>query len=330
MRNTLRYKELWTCFFIMLLGICMLTGCGKEETGLKAYKEHYEENKSTYVSVSNKGMAEDLAVVPVSKATDYSFDANVKAAFCAHEGTKAALLSYHAFDKAFPASITKVMTAILTLEHGNFEDEVTLSHDITFNEGNVVRSNLKKGDTVTVEGLFNSLLVASDNDCAVILAEYIAGSVDAFTEMMNEKAKELGATHTHFVNANGLHNEQHYTTAYDLYLIFREALKHDRFVAVVGQKDYVLEYDTSAGYRAEEYKTSTNAYFTNVYSIPTGIEVVGGKTGTTSIAKSCLILYTKDRNKEPMISVVLGAETKDILYGTMSELICLESSSVSE
>ena len=142
---------------------------------------------------------------------------------------------------------------------------------------------------------------------------------------MNEKAKELGATHTHFANANGLHNENHYTTAYDLYLIFREALNYDRFVTTVGQKDYVLEYDTAAGYRAEEYKTSTNAYFTNTYPIPTGIEIVGGKTGTTSVAKSCLILCTKDKNKEPMISVVLGAETKDILYGTMTDLICLDA-----
>ena len=325
MKNKLKCKRIWSCLLIVVLCLGLFVGCGKDASGLKNYKEHYEETKSKYVSISNKGMAEDLAVVKVSEATDPTFQRNVKAAFSANEEDKTALLSYHVFDRIYPASITKVMTAILTLEHGNFEDKVTLSHDITFDEGNVVRSNLKKGDTVTVEGLFNSLLVASDNDCAVILAEYIAGSVAEFTKMMNEKAKELGATHTHFANANGLHNENHYTTAYDLYLIFREALTYDRFVATVGQKDYVLEYDTAAGYRAEEYKTSTNAYFTNVYPIPTGIEVVGGKTGTTSVAKSCLILYTKDKNQEPMISVVLGAETKDILYGTMTDLICLEA-----
>lgn len=329
MNNRINYKFLVKCLFVFTFSIVLCSGCGRDSNTLKEYKTHFEENQSQYVLDSNKGMAEELAVVPVSEATDYTFQANVKAAFCANDDTDDVLLSYHAFDKIYPASITKVMTAILVMEHGNFEDTVTLSHNITFDEGNVVRSNLKAGDTVTVEGLFNSLLVASDNDCAVILAEYIAGSVEQFTKMMNAKAKELGATHTHFANANGLHNSNHYTTAYDLYLIFREAIKDDRFVSVVGQKDYVLEYDTSQGYTVEEYKTSTNAYFNNTYSIPTGIDIVGGKTGTTSIAKSCLILFTKNEADETMISVVLGAETKDILYHTMTELITMDKNAES-
>lgn len=324
MKKGLKCKWLKGCFLVMAFCAIFLTGCGSESAGLKDYKEHFEENKTKYASMPQTGMAEELAVVPLSEATDYTFQANVKAAFCANDDTDDVLLSYHAFDRIYPASITKVMTAILTLEHGNFEDKVTLSHDITFDEGNVVRSGLKMGDTVTVEGLFNSLLVASDNDCAVVLAEYIAGSVEEFTKMMNAKAEELGATDTHFVNANGLHNSGHYTTAYDLYLIFREALKHDRFVSVVGQKDYVLEYESAQGYLKEEYKTSTNAFFSNTYPIPTGIEIVGGKTGTTSIAKSCLILFTKNKADETMISVVLGAETKDVLYHTMTDLISRE------
>lgn len=320
--NKRNHKKFWMgCLCTFLLAITLCTGCGKEKAGLGDYREHFKEEQEKYQSVVNKGMAEDLAVVPVAKATDYGFQSSVKAAFCANDDQDEVLLSYHAFDRIYPASITKVMTALLVMEHGNFEDKVTLTHNVVFDEGNVVRTNLKAGDTVTVEALFNALLVASDNDCAVILAEYIAGSVEAFTEMMNAKAKELGATHTHFVNANGLHNSNHYTTAYDLYLIFREALKDDRFVAVVGQKDYVLEYTTAQGYVAEEYQTSTNAYFSNIYPIPTGIEVVGGKTGTTSIAKSCLILLTKNEAGENMISVVLGAESKDVLYHTMTDLI---------
>lgn len=320
MSKRLNRKCVLSCLLLLLFA-ALFTGCGKESAGLKDYEEHFQENIGKYQAVANKGMAEELAVVPVSEATDYGFQTTVKAAFCANDDQDEVLLSYHAFDKIYPASITKVMTALLVLEHGNFEDEVTLTHNITFDEGNVVRTNLKAGDTVTVEALFNALLVASDNDCAVILAEYVAGSVEAFTDMMNAKAKELGATHTHFANANGLHNSNHYTTAYDLYLIFREAIKDDRFVAVVGQKDYVLEYKTAQGYTAEEYQTSTNAYFSNTYPIPTGIDVVGGKTGTTSIAKSCLILFTKNQEGETMISVVLGAESKDVLYQTMTDLI---------
>jgi D-alanyl-D-alanine carboxypeptidase (penicillin-binding protein 5/6) len=308
---------------LLLLALTVLGGCQKQETTLPSYKKHYEEVRANYTVEGCDGMAKDLAVVSLADATDSAFSQNVKAALTVNEDTQEVLLSYHSFDKMYPASITKVMTALLTLENGNFEEEVTLTHDITFDEGNVVRSTLKKGDTVTVEGLFNALLVASDNDCAVILAEYLAGSVEKFTEMMNARAKELGATHTHFANANGLHDANHYTTAYDLYLIFREAANYDRFLNTVGQKDYTLEYTSSQGYAVEEYMSSTNAYFHNTYPIPTGVTVVGGKTGTTSIAKSCLILMTKNQEGETMISVVLGAETKDVLYETMSDLIVL-------
>ena len=316
-----RIKRALALSIVFLLLLTGSTGCGKKTAALSSYEKHYEETKDQYAVSLSKGMAKDLAVVPMAEATDYSFSHNVKAALSVNENKEQVLLSYHAFDKIYPASITKVMTALLTLEHGNFEDKVTLSHDITFDEGNVVRSTLKKGDTVTVEGLFNALLVASDNDCAVILAEYLAGSVEKFTDMMNAKARELGATHTHFANANGLHNPDHYTTPYDLYLIFRKAATYDRFMNTIGQKDYVLEYTTEKGYIMEEYMSNTNAYFHNTYPIPTGVTVLGGKTGTTSVAKSCLILMTKNQQEETMISVVLGAENKDILYQTMSDLI---------
>lgn len=319
-------KNIAAGIFVLLLTVgTVLTGCSqKEEAILPDYEIHYEETKSRYDTWQNEGMAKDLAVVPVREATDYSFSHNVKAALSVNDDTDEVLMSYHAFDRVYPASITKVMTALLVMEQGNFEDKVTLTHDITFNEGNVVRSMLKKGDTVTVEGLFNALLVASDNDCAVILAEYLAGSVEEFTKMMNERARELGATGTHFANSCGLHDPNHYTTPYDLYLIFREAATHDRFLNTIGQKDYVLEYTTEKGYPMEEYKINTNAYFRNIYPIPSGVTIVGGKTGTTSIAKSCLILMTKNAKGETVISVALGAETKDILYDTMSDLITIE------
>lgn len=328
MKNNVRKKAAFGVLFLLFIAGCTLTGCNDKKTDiLPDYEEHYEETKSRYDTWQSEGMAKNLAVVPLEKATDYSFSHNVKAALSVNDDTDEVLLSYHAFDRIYPASITKVMTALLVMEQGNFEDKVTLDHDITFNEGNVVRSMLKRGDTVTVEGLFNALLVASDNDCAVILAEYLAGSVEKFTEMMNERARELGATGTHFANSCGLHDPNHYTTPYDLYLIFREAATHDRFLNTVGQKDYVMEYTTEKGYAMEEYMTNTNAYFRNIYPIPSGINMIGGKTGTTSIAKSCLILMTKNQEGETVISVALGAETKDILYQTMSDLITLEGQS---
>ena len=103
------------------------------------------------------------------------------------------------------------------------------------------------------------MLIKSANDCAVILAEYVAGSEAKFIDMMNERARELGATHTHFVNPNGLHNNDHYTTAYDLYLIFKEAVKHEEFVDTVSSKDYTMTYTTAKKTQINEYMQSTNS-----------------------------------------------------------------------
>ena len=109
------------------------------------------------------------------------------------------------------------------------------------------------------------MLIKSANDCAVILAEYVAGSESKFIDMMNAKAKELGATHTHFVNPNGLHDNNHYTTAYDLYLIFKEAVKYDTFVDTVSSKDYTMTYTTPKKTQINEYMQSTNYYLLNEF-----------------------------------------------------------------
>ena len=129
------------------------------------------------------------------------------------------------YDQMYPASITKVMTAIIAIEEGNLSDAVTANDDVVIHEAGASMAGIKPGDTFTLEQLLYGLMILSGNDAANAIADHIAGSTDAFVEKMNAKAKELGATHTHFVNANGLHSTDHYTTAYDLYLIFNEALK---------------------------------------------------------------------------------------------------------
>ena len=147
----------------------------------------------------------------------------------------------------------------------SLDDTITLSHTVTFQEDNVGVSDLTKGCSVTVKNLLYGLLIRSYNDCGVLLAEKIAGSEDAFVEKMNEKAFELGATNTHFVNCHGLHSDDHYTTAYDLYLIFKEAVKHEEFVDTVSSKDYTMTYTTAKKTQINEYMQSTNYYLLNEY-----------------------------------------------------------------
>ena len=117
------------------------------------------------------------------------------------------------------ASISKIMTALLAVESNKLDDEITIGNEINSAYGSGIY--IKEGEVLTLRDLVYGLMLRSGNDAALAIAHYVGGSVEDFVTIMNDKAKELGATHTHFANANGLHDAQHYTTAYDLYLIFR-------------------------------------------------------------------------------------------------------------
>ena len=318
----MRQKNIYTGICCMMMAAVLgLSGCAKAPLQITdSYESYYaKEMKEEKSEIS--GMAEDLAVLSKEEETDPNYQSADYADLLINDSTNEVLESYRCFEQVYPASITKIMTALLTMEKGNFDDEITLDHDIILEENGAVISTLTKGATVTVDQVFHTMMIKSANDCAVILAEYIAGSQDAFVDMMNEKAKELGATHTHFENSNGLHADTHYTTAYDLYLIFKEAVEYDAFVDTVSMKDYTMTYVNAAGQEVREYMQSTNYYLLNEYPVPEGVIMYGGKTGTTSVAKSCLILMTENTKGERFFSVVLGAEDKPALYRSMTRLL---------
>ena len=129
---------------------------------------------------------------------------------------------------------------------------------------------------MTLAQALHALLIPSANDAAVMIAEGIAGSVEAFVEMMNEEALSLGATNTHFVNPHGLSHEEHYTTAYDIYLIMNEAIKYDMFNEIIGMAEYTTVYNDRSGNAKELNVKNSNAYLSGAES-PSGVTVVGGK-----------------------------------------------------
>jgi D-alanyl-D-alanine carboxypeptidase (penicillin-binding protein 5/6) len=288
----------------------------------QSYNDHFEtaskELMSQYYGTKLDGLAEHAAVLTESTQT---FEGNVGSALLVNLTNNEVIAAKNAQKKIYPASTTKVLTALLTLENCKMTEEVTIKEDITFNESGVVAVGLKKGDKIKIEGLLNALLIESANDCAVALAEHIAGSTKKFAAMMNKRAKELGATNCHFVNANGLHDDDHYITAYDMYLIFKEAIQYDAFLNIVKKANYTLDYEMASGVPASLPMETTNHYILGDYSLPDGIFMIGGKTGTTNKAGSCLVVLTEDSNGTQYISLVYDAQTKDILYGTMSELL---------
>lgn len=317
-RRRILFSGLSVCMLFLIL---FIGGCEKKSWKLTDTFEEYYADKKEKENTEFQGMADDLAVLSREEADTPGYQSNDYADLLINDSTGEVMESHRCFDKVYPASITKIMTALLTLEHGNLDDMITLDHDIIVAEDGAVVSTLSKGDRVQVGEVFHTMLIKSANDCAIILAEYVAGSQEAFIDMMNEKAKELGATHTHFENTNGLHDPDHYTTAYDLYLIFKKVIEYDDFVDTVSMKDYTMTYVNAQGHEVREYMQSTNYYLLNAYPTPTGVVMFGGKTGTTSMAKSCLILMTENEDKERFFSVVLGAKTKEALYQSMTDLL---------
>ena len=145
-------------------------------------------------------------------------------------------------EKKYPASITKILTVLIALEHNvDFNATVTMSENAIWGvERDSTLIGLDVGEQVTVKDLVYATMVKSANECAYALAEYVAGDIESFAKLMNERAAEIGCTNTHFITPNGLHDEDHYTTAYDMALITKEALKNETFREIAGTLNYTV------------------------------------------------------------------------------------------
>lgn len=228
---------------------------------------------------------------------------------------------YKLYDRLYPASTTKLMTAFLAFKYGNPDDIVTVSDSVSNFASDEVVCNLQPGDKLTLHDLLCGLLLRSGNDCGVAIAEHISGSVEAFADLMNSEAQSLGATGSHFVNPHGLHDDNHYTTAYDLYLIFNACIKDQRFMDIISMDSYTMNITGSDGTERTFDVLPTNYYSLGQIEAPDGIRVFGGKTGTTDEAGCCVILYSEDMEKNPYISIIMGAEDKSFLYQEMNRLL---------
>lgn len=225
------------------------------------------------------------------------------------------LYSKNMNEKMFPASTTKIVTAIIVLEHCSLNETVTASYDaISSIPNGYVTANIDGGEELTVEELLELLLVHSANDAANVLAEYVGGSIDSFVSMMNTKVNELGLNNTHFTNTYGLQNENHYTSAYDLSIIMKYCLKNDTFRKIAGSAFCSIPATNKS--EARSY-SSTNELIipdnSNYYSF-----VTVGKTGFTTEAGECLVSCAYKNNME-LICVVLGGSTVNNISTRFSE-----------
>ncbi|MGP1405198.1 D-alanyl-D-alanine carboxypeptidase family protein [Filifactor alocis] len=223
----------------------------------------------------------------------------------------------------YPASTTKIMTALLTLEHLNLNQKITVPEDMGPADGSAMY--LLPGETFTVEELLQGLLIKSANDAAILLAKTISGSVEEFSNLMNQRAQEIGCQNTHFVNPNGLHDPNHTTSAYDLALISKEAMKNPKFKELVST-DFVQIHATDQTPEIRYFR-NTNKFLwaeqTIDYkgtTIPIKYDVVDGiKTGYTPEAGKCLV-SSGEKNGIRLIAVVMKNEGLEV-YANSRKLL---------
>lgn len=210
-------------------------------------------------------------------------------------------------DVRFPASTTKIMTAILTVENCNLDDVATVSHNAVYSiPYDYTHASLKEGEELTIEQLLYALMIPSANDAAIVLAEHISGSVEEFAKLMNKRAEELGCKNTHFVNPNGIHSKDHTSTSYDLALMGKFAMQNSIIRKIVSTTQFTLPATNKYSKADRTFNNSNDllsTYSRYYYEGTTGV-----KTGYTGEAGNCIIASAK-KNDFEVILVVLGGES---------------------
>ena len=233
-----------------------------------------------------------------------------KAAYIANPETGKVFYEKNAHEKMYPASTTKILTALVVLEKCKLTDTAKVSQNaLDLVPSGYSNVNLQVGEELTIETLLQALLIPSANEAANVLAEHVSGSVEDFAKLCNNRAKELGCDNLHFVNPNGLHDENHYCSAYDLYLIAKECQKYDAFNEIVKMKSFRVPATSMHPANDRTFTNTNYLLFSNMpnyyYQYCTGI-----KTGHTTPAGECLVASSSKENID-LISVVLGGGTNN-------------------
>lgn len=275
--------------FMVIISACPLYTQAAEQVD---YEKEQEERKS----------------LPIQSNTVIGWPAGpeigAQAAVLMDIDTKVILYAKNIHEKLYPASTTKIMTCLLAMENGNLDDMITFSHDAVFSvpsDGSNIGMDV--GQSVTLEECLYGVMVGSANEAANAAGEYVSGSIPAFVDLMNSRAKELGCTDTHFCNTNGLHEDNHYTSAYDLALIASEFFKNEMLCKIGNTPRYHFEATAT---QPDDF------YLNNKHQLITGETpykgILGGKTGYTGLARQTLVTACEQDGMR-LVCVVLKEES---------------------
>ena len=313
-----------TIFAIFLLLTVTLTGCGSTKYEM-AYNLNNDVSSYQLLNITNQETLEpfaaDLCVVNKDIRNPGVDLSEVGAAALFNLGDLDTLYAKNVNVQVNPASLTKVMTALVAIKYGSPDQMLSASENVHITEPGAQLCGVQPGDQMTLDQALRILLIFSANDVAIMIAEGVSGSVEDFVALMNEEAVELGATNCNFTNPNGLTEDDHYVTTYDLYLIFQEALKYDLFTEIIQMPSYSTVYTDRNGAEKSLEVNTTNMYLRGTYEMPTNVTVIGGKTGTTNAAGHCLMLLSKGSDGTSYISIIMKDTSGDDLYADMTRLL---------
>lgn len=269
----------------------------------------------------------DDTVVYRSDNTNAELFGDCYYALMINETDQTVLAAKNAHERMYPASMTKYMTAMVVCDKIlsgdiNLNSTVTLARDYDLTYDGVAPADIFYGDEISVKDLLYGLMIESNNYYALILADYVAGSEEAFAALMNQKAKSIGATGTHYMNPHGLDHPEHYSTAYDTYLITKEAYKYDLIKEIDEFDAYSYSYISEEGYLINREIYPTNYFLNGNVDLPAGFDVHVWKTGTTDGAGNCLSMYVT-KNDKTYIVIASSGDSKQVLYDSMVKLLCL-------
>lgn len=306
----------------------LLTGCGSDP---ETFTNHYDVYHNSHITNATAEsmiistptfFSEGLCVGGVTNQGTDTVDSQVAGAAGVFNLSNGEVpYAQNIYQRMYPASTTKILTAYLAVKYGNLDDTVTISENAVTVTSDSSVCDLKAGDRMTLRDLVYGLILRSGNDAAIAIAEHMSGSVEEFANLMNQEAASIGATGSHFMNPNGLPDEEHYTTVYDMYLIFQHALQDETFRQIISTTNYTTYYTAADGSGASMEWATTNQYLVDKQDPPEGFTVIGGKTGTTGEAGYCLVLLSNNPDGDEIISIVFKGDCRSNLYLLMNEIL---------
>ncbi len=331
----LRHKIILTVILVLLLAVAVYVGLrffqkrsaeGTPKVTVSYTSEAYTFAGGEEQSLPNLSFSENLCVGEDNTGLGLSELTGKSSGALFNIEEKSIPFAHNLYKRVYPASITKLMTAILILQYGHLDEVVTIKkEDLDLEEGSQM-AGFAVGDQVTLGNLLYAILIKSGNDAAMAAARHVGGSAELFVREMNDELKAIGATGSHFTNPTGLHDEDHYTTVYDIYLMLNAARQFDTFLDIIRFSSYDIPVTHKDGTAATIRLDSTDSYLTKAVAPPRNVKVLGGKTGTTSAAGHCLALLSQNAFGQLHISVLVGEPTAESLYNDMNMLLAATNS----